>query len=128
MGSTALSPAVHASLARVPVLGERGSAVGLRGCGAAGRRWGGEAAAAPLGQVRSGKLGLREPPALSGEVSGPLPRPRPSAGNDRGSSGGSGAPEIVFLQGRYGMGPPGRPREPHWLHAKTHGTHTMARR
>lgn len=97
MGFTRLSPAVQASPAREPVLGKRGSALGLRGrAGAAG------ATAVPRGRARNGKLELREPPALSGEAS----RPCPGRERSRGA-----APELPrgFVAGPARDGPGAAP-------------------
>lgn len=67
------------------------------GCGAAGRRWGGGAAAAPRGRARNGELEL-----LREERPGPCPGPDPGPAPIPGSSGGPGAPETV--SGRAGTG------------------------
>lgn len=121
------SRAVHASPAREPVLGKRGSVLGLWGrAGVAG------ATAAPWGRARSRELELlREPPGLSGEASRPplpRPQPRPLVGNDRREQRRLRSSRDGFWQGRHGMGLPGLSRERHWLHAKTRDAHTKARR
>lgn len=112
MGFTRLSPAVHASPAREPVLGKRGSALGLRGgAGVAG------ATAAPRGRARDREPELREPPALSGEASGPLSRLRAPVENDRREQRRLRSSRGGFW---HGLGPPGAALAPRKITRHAH--------
>lgn len=106
MGFTRLSPAVQASPAREPVLGKRGSALGLRcRAGAAG------ATAVPRGRARNGKL------ALSGEAS------RPCSGRER-SRGAAPVLPRGFMAGPARDGPgavPGATPAPRKSMRNAHG-------